>query len=276
MKRFDQATLKKIYLPTKETHKGQNGKLTIVGGSHLFHGASLWSLKVASRIVDMVFYASTDENNELAMSLKKDLYDFIAVQREKVDEYIAESDAVLIGPGLPREEGRNRKEEATRDLTERLLSAHRDKKWVIDAGALQTINPEWLLWLHGRVIITPHQKEFEKLFHLKPEYDSISYMAKKYGCVILLKGEMDTVCSPSECVLIEGGNAGMTKGGTGDVLAGLVAALCCKNDLVFAAQAASFLNKQAGDALAKEVGPFYNASDLVDEIPKVMKQYLLG
>ena len=117
MTRFNPFELKKLYKPPQESHKGQNGKLTIVGGSHLFHGASLWALKVASRIVDMVFYCSIPENNELTKKLKSELYDFIAVPRGKVEEYIEESDAVLIGPGLPREDGRLKNEEPTRELT---------------------------------------------------------------------------------------------------------------------------------------------------------------
>ncbi|MEK7165288.1 MAG: NAD(P)H-hydrate dehydratase, partial [Patescibacteria group bacterium] len=76
------------------------------------------------------------------------------------------------------------------------------------------------------------------------------------------------------CMEVRGGNSGMTKGGTGDVLAGLIAALATKNDPFLATIAGSFINKKAGDALYKKVGPFFNASDLADEIPKVMKEVL--
>ena len=104
-------------------------------------------------------------------------------------------------------------------------------------------------------------------------------MAEKYNCTILLKGAVDIVCSPfdsaqgeTRCVRVSGGNAGMTKGGTGDVLAGLVASLYCKNDAFLSACAGSFINKKAGDELYKRVGYYFNASDLADEIPKVMKK----
>jgi len=73
---------------------------------------------------------------------------------------------------------------------------------------------------------------------------------------------------------ISGGNSGMTKGGTGDVLAGLVAALSCNNDLFLAASAASYFNKKAGEALFEKVGYYFNASDLAQEIPVVMKKLL--
>ena len=58
MNQFDPKTLDQLYRPGKDSHKGQNGKLLVIGGSNLFHSASMWSLEVASRIVDMVFYSS--------------------------------------------------------------------------------------------------------------------------------------------------------------------------------------------------------------------------
>ena len=66
----------------------------------------------------------------------------------------------------------------------------------------------------------------------------------------------------------------MTKGGTGDVLAGLITALSCKNDLFLAAQAGAFVQGLAGDRLFSRVGPYFNASDLCDEIPKVLKELM--
>lgn len=306
MKTVGKDDLKGLFVPAKESHKGENGKLTIVGGSHLFHGASLFALKTASRIVDMVFYASIPQNNELTQKLKSELYDFIAVPRDKVEEYIEESDAVLIGPGLAREEGRTHEEESTRSLTKRLLKTFSHKKWVIDAGSLTEMEAEWLKQLNGNVIVTPHRKEFEELFRTviatpsevegeaistkiatspaswraprndkNDQGDIVSEMAKEYNCVILLKGPTDIVCSQKKCVQVEGGNEGMTKGGTGDVLAGLVAALACKNDLFLAAAAGSFINKYAGDELYKRVGPYFNASDLADEIQSVMKELVI-
>ena len=280
----------KIQIPKSDSHKGQNGRLLIIGGSHLFHGASLWSLKVATRIVDMVFYSSVLENNELAQKLKSELYDLIVVPRNKIEDYLQEADVILIGPGLPREEGREAGEESTRNLVKRLFEKFSDKKWVIDGGALTEIEPEWLRELNGNVILTPHHKEFENLFddvilseseeskkilrRFTPQDDMVAEMSKKYNCTILLKGPTDLICSPEECVSVEGGNAGMTKGGTGDVLAGLVAALACKNDLFLAAASGSFINKKAGEELFKRVGYYFNASDLADEIPKIMKKYV--
>ncbi len=276
MKQFDPEILKQLYRPSKDSHKGQNGKLTIVGGSKLFHGASLWALKISSRIVDMVFYASTEENNQLSQDLKSKVYDFIAVPRSKVGEYIEESDVILVGSGMPRPGGKEESDDDTKDLTEEILeqAANDKKKLVLDAGALQTIDSDLLKTLNGNVILTPHHKEFQALFDVEASEESIKWAAEKYNCVILLKGKTDIISSPTQQVQISGGNEGMTKGGTGDVLAGLTAALACKNDLFLAAQAASYINKKAGDSLYEKVGTYFNASDLCDEIPKVMHTLL--
>ena len=282
MKQFDINDLKKLYMPSPSSHKGQNGKLAIIGGSHLFHGASLWALKVASRIVDMVFYSSVSENNEIAQKLKSELYDLIVVPRDKIEDYLKEAEVILIGPGLPREGGRQTEEDSTGSLVEELLKKFSNKKWVIDGGAITEIDPEWLKQMNGKAIVTPHEREFERLFNFKFPISNFQFqiektqeMARKYNSIILLKGETDIVCSPNECVSIVGGNAGMTKGGTGDVLAGLVAALYCKNEAFLSACSASFINKKAGDSLYKRVGLYFNSSDLVDEIPKVMKKLIL-
>lgn len=288
MNKFDSSVLKQLYKPGVDSHKGQNGKLLLIGGSKLFHAASLWSLQVASRIVDMVFYASVPENNELVEKAKEEFRNGIVIPRSKIEDYVKESECILIGPGLMRTdeplaptEDYNMKDLSELDeiglegiqtyyLTKYLLTKYKDKKFVIDGGSLQMMDPKWLMGFKEMPIVTPHHGEFETLFGVSGNENTIVEMARKYNVVILAKGEKDIVCSASQCVEIEGGNAGMTKGGTGDVLAGLVAALYCKNDAFLSAAAASYINKKAGDSLFERVGPYFNASDLASEIPKVM------
>lgn len=268
MQRFELTDLKKLYIPPSDSHKGQNGKLLLIGGSQLFHAASLWALTIASKFVDMVFYSSVPENNEIVAKAKEEFRNGIVVPRGKIEDYINEADCILIGPGLPRPDGQEIGDEDTKDLTEELFKKYPDKKWVVDGGSLQVISPERL---PKNSIVTPHKNEFEKLFGLMATSENAEKMAKQFGVIILLKGEADMVCSPSECVEIKGGNAGMTKGGTGDVLAGLVAALNCKNDPLLAAKAGSYINKKAGESLFEKVGYNFNASDLAEEIPKTIK-----
>lgn len=272
--------VKALTRPDKASHKGQNGKLLIIGGSTLFHGASLWALKTASRIVDMVFYASVPENMEILKQIKGDVLDFISIPREEIEDYIEEADCMLIGPGMVRVESSKFDEgEQTRAITEYLLKKYPEKQWVIDAGAIQVLDP---LWIPEKAILTPHHKEFETLiqnskfkmqnYNVKFKIEElVKEFAREYKCIIILKGERDIVSDGEIVKYAVGGNVGMTKGGTGDVLAGLVAAFACKNEPFLAARVGSFLNKLAGDMLYKKVNTMFNASDLCETIPEAYK-----
>ena len=274
---FDSKVLKNLYKPPKKSNGEDNGQVTIIGGSSLFHGAPILSLKAASRIVDMVFFGSPEPGvGDVATKIKSKLMSFIWVPWEDVEHYIKKSDAVLIGPGFMRfksEQNANDKQHGmldgagrmTREVTRKLLSRFKSKKWVIDAGSLQTMDADWI---PEKAIITPNKKEFDLLFgDQKPEE-----VAKEYNCTIVLKGPETIVASPRETVVVKGGNAGMTKGGTGDVQAGLTVALLAKNDPFLSACAASYIVKAAADELYKKVGVNYNADDLADAIPRLLKK----
>lgn len=255
----DQLTpyLEKIHFPKSDSHKGQNGKVMVIGGSELFHAASQWSLLVVSRMVDMVFYSSVPSNNELIRESKEHFSNGIVIDREHVEDYIQEADVVLIGPGMTRSD-------ETEKIANALISKYSDKKWVIDAGALQMMDPKLLT---EKMIITPHHKEFEMVLR---NAQTENY---QLPATCLLKGPTDYIFNQQQKTEIEGGNVGMTKGGTGDVLAGLVAGLYAFTDDTFAAAVVgSYVNKQAGDELFKTVGPFFNATDLADQLPKTLAE----
>ena len=101
--------LQKLYIPPANSHKGQNGKVLIIGGSKLFHAASLWAAEVASHFADMVHYASTKENESVFLALKTMFRNGIVVEQSQIPNYVREDDAVLIGPGMVRSEIRNPK-----------------------------------------------------------------------------------------------------------------------------------------------------------------------
>ncbi len=299
-----------VVLPKSDSHKGQNGKLLIIGGSELFHGASKWSLDIASKFVDMVFYSSVPENNELIQEVKKSFWNGIVIPRTEIFNYIDEADCILIGPGMTRVSPEDEilhadpaswlEEKLSKDdwmtntqiIVNYLLAQFPEKKWVIDAGALQMCDPRLLT---ERCILTPHTGELERLLERQEtlsqfdEGDSATQSATKLeleqlssfnhlhvsklvntGCLIVLKGEEDLIFNKHHSQIITGGNPGLTKGGTGDVLAGLLAALACTNDQWVASVAATLVNKRAGEVLAERTGPFFNASDLVEAIPQVL------
>jgi NAD(P)H-hydrate epimerase len=276
---FSKKELKNIYKPADKSSNEENGQVTIIGGSSLFHGAPLLSLMVASRIVDMVFFASPDGSvGRIAERIKSKLSSFIWVPWKDVDEYIKKSDAVCIGPGFMRYSSENNTHskhngdcdsacQKTRKITRRFLTKFATKKWVIDAGSLQTLDTNWI---PNNSILTPNSNEYGLLF----KRVKVEKIARKYNCIVVLKGPVTKICSPSECLEIRGGNAGMTKGGTGDVLAGLTVSLLAKNDPFLSACSASYIIKASADSLFKRVGTTYNADDLANMIPAVFAKLL--
>jgi len=288
--------LDKLSIPGAESHKGHNGKVMIIGGSTLFHAASLWAAEIASHFADMVHYASTEENNEILLSLKKTFRNGIIVHQKDIPAYIEEDDAVLIGPGMVRsddlvdvsdqktyDEITQIDDEAifTRAFTRYAMSQFSDKKFVLDAGALQMMELEWLENRFVPAILTPHQLEFERLFGItvtdlpfEEKKLIVQEQAKKNNCVILLKAIQDIVSDGETVVTVEGGNQGLTKGGTGDVLAGLIVSLYAKNDPMTATVLASFLEKKAADRLMSSKGLWYNVAELIETIPTILRELI--
>ena len=261
--------LSKIVRPKPDSRKGENGRVLVIGGSKLFHAASFWAAAAASKIVDMVHFSSpTLENNELMrVRAKAKFWEGIVIPWEEVVHYIEEDDCILIGPGMERGED-------TSKIVNGLLSQYPEKKWVVDGGALQEMD---VRLLNKNMIITPNEKEIgilgNKFLIYNSEFqinDLIIKITNKLSCTILAKGKVDKVVSGGQVVEITGGNAGMTKGGTGDVLAGIVAGLYAKSPAAASCVVASYVNKRVGEKLAKKVGVYFGAGDLITEVQKVI------
>lgn len=284
--------LKKLYVAPKDSHKGQNGKVLIIGGSTLFHSSPIWAAEVASHFADMVHFSSTKENNEIILSLKKEFRNGMVIHQKDIPDYVSEDDAILVGPGMIRGEipdtkmisqsfddifAQTNETQYVRELMYFLLQKYPEKRFVIDAGALQMIDKEWLKFLKQPAIITPHQLEFQRLFGilidgLSPEEKEmhVKKMAQEYNCVVLLKYVDDFISDGDVSVRVIGGNQGLTKGGTGDVLSGLVVSLYAKNDPIVSAVIASFIQKRAAERIAETKGYWYNTSNLLEIIPEVL------
>lgn len=271
---------KHIVLPKKGSHKGENGRVLVIGGSKLFHAAAFWAASAAGKIVDLVHFTSPAiENNDLMrIRAKSKFWDGIVVPWEDVDRYIDEDDAILIGPGMPRDEGLMLGEKRTADIVNTLLHAHPTKRWVVDGGALQEADPSLF---NSGMIITPNKRELNLLAQkfditIQRNHDDIRNAATKMGGVtILAKGQADIVSNGDEVMEITGGTGGMTKGGTGDVLAGVVTGLYAKSPAMAAASIASRANKRAGEKLFDTVGPYFSAGDLAAEIPRILRAFLV-
>lgn len=255
---IDKSILKKLRLPPKNSKKGDNGVLMNFAGGTQHHAPLMLSTLIASKFTDGVLINSTEQNIELINKLKSRINDFIPVGLEELSKHKNEVDAVLIGPGMGKTKN-------TSDILETCFQMFLGKKIVVDADALKLIDKKYL---NENVIITPSKKEFQLVFNKEPNLKNAQHMAMQYGCIIILKGESDFICTRDSIFENQTGNAGLTKAFTGDILAGLIAALATKNDLVTAACAGTFLVGLAADHLFKEQSYFYNATDLANQIPK--------
>ncbi|MDP3740891.1 MAG: NAD(P)H-hydrate dehydratase [bacterium] len=297
MEKIEGSIIRKLKLPRTDSHKGENGRLLVIAGNEMYFEALLYAIRAASRIVDLVYVLTTRENRKLVEKLKSKTAEFMLVHNAPfTPSYLKRGDGelsfdcVLIGPGMG-------KSKRTYQLVERVLKS--GIKAVLDADALNVLDAELLKCLNGNHILTPHTRKFARL--LQPPLNlplsastrqgekkgghlplgegekrrAVQNFAKKYGCSIVLKGKVDIVAGPDGRISENyTGNEGMTKGGTGDVLAGLIAAFYCRSDAFTSAAAGVYLNGVAGDELYKRVGPIYNSEDLVEQIPRTLWRHV--
>lgn len=238
-----------LYTPSKYSHKGENGKLLVIGGSKDYHGAPMFSILAARRFVDLIYFYPPAKDPKLIRAVKTIPEPIVVYNLEKIKKV----DCVLFGIGLS-------------NIKFNIKYLKNAKKLVIDGDGLKLIKGK----IPKGAILTPHESEFQRLFSLKGTKGNVVKMAKKNKCIILKKDPKGDIISDGKRVkIMKGGNPGMTKGGTGDVLSGLVAALFCKNPGFESAVVASYLVKKAGDSLKKKFGLNYCASDLANELAKV-------
>jgi len=259
--------LKRLNRPSPDSHKGQNGRVLIIAGSHKYHGALLLCVQAVSRIVDMVYVYTSENNWPLIEQLKSETATFIAVHSGELERTVNLVDCIIIGPGLETtDEFGEEVAEGNRNFVHELLVKHSDKKFVVDATALWHVDANCL---HKNCIVTPHSREFEAVFKMSPSAENTQKAAQSFGGVVVLKGAVDAISDGTQLYENHSGNVGLTKGGTGDVLAGVIGGLASTNDNLIASLAGTYLVGLAGDRLFEKSGTFYNAEDVVKELGEV-------
>ncbi|MCW4053738.1 MAG: NAD(P)H-hydrate dehydratase [Candidatus Bathyarchaeota archaeon] len=264
---------------SENAHKGDFGRLLVIGGSKVFSGApALVSLAALRTGVDIVYLAAPSKTAYAVSSMSPDL---IALKMKgdnlnpsnvkALTPYLEMVDAVVIGPGLGVHV-------ETREFVKAFVEAaeNADKLLLLDADGLKLF-AEFKRALKVPLVLTPHAGEYAVLTgrklsgSLEERMYEVQKTAKELKAVVLLKGQVDIICSAKRAKLNFTGNPGMTVGGTGDVLSGIVGAfLAQKADLFEATVAGAFINGAAGDFVASEKGYHLVASDLLDWIPRVL------
>ena len=248
------SVLKQLTLPSRRSHKGQNGALYIVAGSKQYHGALLYAILAAEHFVDLI-YVETDPSNRAAVRSLKGLHPaIILVSPKQRTQYLTKSDCLLLGPGL----GKSARTKAL--VRTVLIHQHRPAATVVDADALHYIESTWI---NAGTILTPHPGE------MRPEFET-----DHHSGVILKKGTKVIICQGTNCRYNTSGIARQTKGGLGDLLAGLTAALACTNPPYRAACAASLLLSRTVVRLQRQRGTFVTTRLIPEQLPLTLKRYL--
>lgn len=268
-----------------DAHKGDFGRLLVIGGSEHFTGAPTYTALAATKLgTDLVYVAAPSRTAETVAGYSPDLItiklpgDHLAPRAlVELEPFINSADAVVIGPGVGLHE-------ETQETVWRLLSLveAQSKPVVVDADALKILGRKKRR-LKAPAVLTPHAGEFALLAQRKISADLVLrkeaaiQLSNEVGAVVVLKGRIDIIADRNRVKLNKTGNPYMTVGGTGDVLTGIVGGLLAQRIDPFQATVASaFLNGLAGDLLMAEMGPTITASALVDCLPKAMKYCIDG
>jgi len=190
-----------------------------------------------------------------------------------LDESLAGSDAVLIGPGVRCET------RATLALLPALRQPGASSPLIIDAGALSAVEHYRRSKDSGELILTPHAGEMATLWGcdrdevLARPLEIAREAAARWNAVVALKGAHTFVVAPDGTAYCNtAGNIGLGTSGSGDTLSGVIAGLCARGaTAVQAAVWGVFLHAKAGDLLARRIGPLgYLARELLIEIPPLL------
>jgi NAD(P)H-hydrate epimerase len=157
------------------------------------------------------------------------------------------------------------------------LAIQRKKPMLLDADGLKALGVIRKRMFDGSTVVTPHGGEFQAISgkapskHLTTRSAEVREFASKSGAIVLLKGHTDIISDGVRVKMNNTGNPGMTVGGTGDVLSGIVAGLMAQGvDSFRAAVAGAFINGAAGDFAEEEYGDHLVPTDVLEHIPKIM------
>lgn len=244
-----------IYQPRlKFQHKNSFGHVGIIAGSKGKMGAAILCSLAAMRAGAGLVTAQIPSSGE---SVLQGAVPEVMTQADEGEYYLTKAelseknDATAIGPGIGQSP-------ETAIMLRKILRGKHDHPLVLDADALNLVaSKKMLSSLPAGTILTPHIGEFDRLFGKHENnfqrFETLREKAHEYNCVIVLKGAHTMVASPDDGLLSfnSSGNAGMATAGSGDVLTGVIVALCAQGyNPADAARLGVYLHGAAGDIAA--------------------------
>jgi ADP-dependent NAD(P)H-hydrate dehydratase len=277
--------LRKVIQPRRQdSHKGDNGVVSVVGGSRIFHGAPFFTSMSALRTgADLVYLAVPKLIASSVRSLSPDLIVFPLADAKLTPgaagallKWLPEIDSLVIGPGI----GRQSLEGAKKVIRDVCLE--RKVRVSVDAEA-QTA--EIFSILKGKdCVTTPHPGEFKRAFgmnagdSLDEKISSTRQKAAECGITIVLKGASTVITDGTVVYVNKTGSPAMTCGGIGDTLSGVIGAFLAQANgtqlkSVDIAAAAAYVVGLAGGRAAEVKGFHIVATDIIEQIPAVLKPF---
>jgi len=257
--------------------KGDSGRVFVIGGGPYTGAPALAAGASLSAGADLAFVACPKSVFDPIAGYSEDLIvqpygddadaaaDHLAPEHvpELVDTAERHDDIVILGPGLGRHPETKR---AAREFLAEFSGTA-----VVDADALALV-PE--VETDAALILTPNRSELPELGgpeaeDLTAHTDEIRDLAAELGCVVLAKGKVDVITDGEDVRRCRAGTSGMTVGGTGDTLAGIVAAMTARGDLFEAACVGSYVNGRAAELLDR--GDGLRATELQETIPVALE-----
>jgi NAD(P)H-hydrate epimerase len=269
--------------PVKKSHKGDNGIVLVIGGGPYIGAPALCGIAALRTGVDLVYIATPKRSWESVAAFSpnfivKDLHDDMLTKNDipRIEELLCKCTAVVLGPGLGTA---TETEDVIIPLIKRIINEK--KPLVLDADAIKPVGENLSCIKNSTTVVTPHVGEFKKLTGITLSQDidtrinAVKDWAEKIGITIFLKGYIDVLSNGTIIKQNKVHNEAMTVGGTGDVLAGIIGALLSKGVQPFnAVRIAAFLNGEAGNEAFQKKSYGLIATDIIDEIPTVLKKYL--
>ena len=283
MSRIDSAYLRpRLLWRPEESHKGFFGHLLIVAGCQTMPGAAVLAAGAAVRSgVGLVTLHSTSRalqavvNRFPSAMLSEEPGEAFSQVPVPMDRYTA----IAVGPGLGR---RPETEEALLLLLK--VARERRLPMVLDADALNILSevPDWQEHLPLGAVLTPHLGELRRLLSWDSDAERdccVRALCTTAGCTLVMKGFHTKVFTPGgDCLVNTTGNPGLAKGGSGDVLTGLLGGLLARGyNAPDAAALAVWLHGRAGDLLTEErTAEAYASLDVVDYLYRGFKELYDG
>ncbi len=251
-----------------ESHKGDYGHLLIVAGCQTMPGAAVLSTGAALQSgCGLVTLHSTERALQAAVVSFPSamLSENAGAWFDRVPDRIGRYSAIAVGPGL------GQAPETLKALGNLIDSAREEGvPMVLDADALNLLaaDPSLPGRLPAGSVLTPHPGELRRLLP-QPTEEDVRALCARIGCVLIVKGYRSKVFAPGgECLVNTTGNPGMAKGGSGDVLTGLVGGLLARG---YSAREAAclgvWIHGFAGDSLTdRRTAEAYSSRDLIDSL----------